>query len=773
MRREIVRTSSLILTLGLLVCCPQPAGAVITRLTPLKAVLESEKLIFVAKVETLEPDKPAMTLGVDEPLKGKPPFGKLPVSLTGDREGKKEKHPALLAKRLAPGLPLVIFASPNGPGTRYTAFGYTNGTWFQMIGHVEKGTPASVRWELTHCEPYLRRTFKGTTAELRQVVRDGLDGKKAPPEPDPKESPGLGPEVKSEKPKQNKGGLPATGGPVLAVIPSFALFGPLALLAALFPAVFGGLSLVLRRWAVLLAVAGLSSTVYFLHHWFRGSIQGFWWGTPLGLWASMTGLALVGAIGSWGRYRNRPPDEREVALQPRRIELLLLGAASLLGVVIVLACLWHHALGRPPWNESLVIWVVAWVGVLYLLYLRLTPGRRPPLPTEVVLLGTMAFACAGFGATLLPRYRAAGVDMAWAFEPIDRGTILSAPLVANGKVYVAAAHSAGLRSFGRLYCVHRITGEPLWTFDNGEDMKPVSISSPCLADGSLYIGEGFHQDSGCRLYCLDAETGTKRWDFETGSHVESSPCVAGGRVYFGAGDDGVYCLDARTGEKRWNFGGVHVDVSPAVAGDCLFAGTGYGRAYEAFCLNAATGEAVWRVKVDLPVWGSPAVADGRVFLGLGNGDLENRAERPAGALLCLRADTGAEVWRWDVAAAVFARPAVDATRGRVYFGARDHSVYGVDIRDGKPLWQRDLGSPVVAAPTLIEDRLYVAAADGRVCCLQGETGSPLWEFDLAQSTHQAPRLFSAPAVRKGRVYFGSEMKNVSGSQAALYCLKEQ
>ena len=56
---------------------------------------------------------------------------------------------------------------------RYTAFGYTNGTWFQMIGQAEDD-PAKVRWGFTHCEPYLRRTFKGTTEALKQVVQDGL-----------------------------------------------------------------------------------------------------------------------------------------------------------------------------------------------------------------------------------------------------------------------------------------------------------------------------------------------------------------------------------------------------------------------------------------------------------------------------------------------------------------------------------------------------------------------------------------------------------------------
>src|SRR5437868_2812509 len=55
---------------------------------------------------------------------------------------------------------------------------------------------------------------------------------------------------------------------IVAIIPTFVLVGPLALLATLFPALFGGLALFLRRWLVLLAIASLESTLYVVHAWF-------------------------------------------------------------------------------------------------------------------------------------------------------------------------------------------------------------------------------------------------------------------------------------------------------------------------------------------------------------------------------------------------------------------------------------------------------------------------------------------------------------------------
>src|SRR5581483_5081186 len=108
----------------------------------------------------------------------------------------------------------------------------------------------------------------------------------------------------------------------------------------------------------------------------------------------------------------------------------------------------------------------------------------------------------------------------------------------------------------------------------------------------------------------DAATGKKLWDFTTTSHVESTPCVSGNKVYFGAGDDGLFCLDAATGKRIWHLPGLHVDANPLVIDNRLYCGSGVGDSYKEtvlFCLNTDTGEEQWRIAVDLPVWGMPAV----------------------------------------------------------------------------------------------------------------------------------------------------------------------
>src|SRR5262245_16811952 len=286
-------TGLLAVAAGLLVV--RSVGALIDRPYPLKTVLAESQLVFVAKVEKLDADKQTSVLLVEDDLKGKATFRRLAINLKGDADAEKGKQTPQLLKRLAPKLPLVVFAVEQDKG--YLALAYTNGTWFQMRGDKDGET---IRWSFNHFEPYLRRTFKGTTDEMKQTVSDALDHKKAPPAVDLKEKPGIGPEVKHDKETGRQGdnetnrkghassnrergmhaGTIAGGGPIFAVIPSVLVGGPLAVLAMLFPTVFGGW----KRWLALISVACTVSSLYFVQWLFSTGLDGSWWGSPQALW---------------------------------------------------------------------------------------------------------------------------------------------------------------------------------------------------------------------------------------------------------------------------------------------------------------------------------------------------------------------------------------------------------------------------------------------------------------------------------------------------------
>ena len=266
--------------------------AVIMKLTPLAEVLESEQFIFVAAVDKTDPEKPSAVFKLDKKLKGEAPFERIPVNMTGDDEAKKAGDTKTILDRLDATRKVVFFVSKRGK--KYNAMAFVEGSWFSMQGTIDDADK-TVRWAFLHGEPFLRRTFKGTSAELVKVIEDGLAKKAKPPGPDEKEKPGYGPQRRKKKGrakqisririKIRRSHDAAEPVPVLIliscplplfhrpahssrVIPSFVLVGPLAIIAALFPGVFARMAVGMKRWRAFLVVASINSTlaiIYWLH----------------------------------------------------------------------------------------------------------------------------------------------------------------------------------------------------------------------------------------------------------------------------------------------------------------------------------------------------------------------------------------------------------------------------------------------------------------------------------------------------------------------------
>lgn len=803
------RPAILALTVCLLTAVPAPA--VITAKIPLKDVLEKQQMIFAAEVEAVQPDKPAVVFKFAEDLKGKAPFKSLTVNLTGDSFAKKDKHTRVMLDRLAPGRKLVLFVDPVGDG--YAAFGFIEGTWFQMLGTKDGD---AVRWAFLHCEPYFRRTFKGTTDELRTVVVECLAGKRKPPELDEKEPPGYGPPVEKKSGNREPGTgdrskfpVPGSRFPTLfAVIPSFVLVGPLALVAALFPGVFARLAVGMTRWRAFLVVASVNSTLALAYWGLRelGWLPDSRWVGPPAVAGYLLAIAAVGLVWAGQRYRRLAADDPDVTAPPVRGELFaLLGLTALVGLMVagVASFLGRGealslagtptATGQPAsgmGKEFTAIAVGLVAATLYAGYRATT--RSDPGPVRLSLSGESV----GLGAMVL--FGAFSLVLAWPretgpaslsgevgevgesagavapkltdvrvwFETADYDEVLSSLAVAGDRVYLGAGKQSGFRSSGAVVCLDRATGRERWRFDDGGALKPV-FATPAVGGGHVFAGEGLHTDVERRLFRLDAATGKPSWPkpVATTSHTEGTPRVADGKVYFSAGDDGLYCVNAADGATVWHFRGdeqkLHIDTPPAVANGRVFAGSGY-RTLALLGLDAGTGAEVWRTPVGLRSFGPPLVLGDKVVYGLGTGnlveDLAAEAEEgvppetaPAGAVVCVEAATGAVVWRYDTPKSVHTALAADARS--VYVACKDGSVYAIDRATGKLRWRRSLGSALTAGPAAatyaggaLTLAVYAVSREGLAACLNPADGSVCWTRDLQAQTGREVQVISTPVV---------------------------
>lgn len=139
-----------------------------------------------------------------------------------------------------------------------------------------------------------------------------------------------------------------------------------------------------------------------------------------------------------------------------------------------------------------------------------------------------------------------------------------------------------------------LTGKKLWEFDSNpkDSVWPKTrnelISTPVVFDNKVYIANGQDPEHGegiGHLYCIDA---TKRGDI------------------------------TKTG-LVWHYDKIRRSISTAAIQDGLV----YYSDFSGFlhCLDAKTGQAYWVHDMFAAIWGSPLVADGRVYLGDEDGDV--------------------------------------------------------------------------------------------------------------------------------------------------------
>jgi hypothetical protein len=182
------------------------APAVIKATSPLKLFVRDATQIVRVRVADFAPDKKRLVFIVEEDIKAKLEQRKLPVVWKIEPDSKWEGIRALprLLKSFGPDQEAILFINDAGGfwhnkgATRKNpiAFGFTNGSWFCMESTRLDG--GALLWKLAQGEPYLRSTFKGTTAELNRILVNHLAGNGKLPDP-VKEEPGFGPEYQSKE----------------------------------------------------------------------------------------------------------------------------------------------------------------------------------------------------------------------------------------------------------------------------------------------------------------------------------------------------------------------------------------------------------------------------------------------------------------------------------------------------------------------------------------------------------------------------------------------
>jgi outer membrane protein assembly factor BamB len=146
--------------------------------------------------------------------------------------------------------------------------------------------------------------------------------------------------------------------------------------------------------------------------------------------------------------------------------------------------------------------------------------------------------------------------------------------------YVAASaallnNRAYVGTFGnKVLCIELSTSKLLWQYDPPQRDFPF-YASAAVTEKILVVGG---RDK--ILHAVEPQTGKALWTFAAKSKIDSSPVIAGDRVFFAATSGEIYALDINSGKTVWQFEtGSAIVASPALANEKLVIGTMDGVLY--------------------------------------------------------------------------------------------------------------------------------------------------------------------------------------------------
>lgn len=241
---------------------------------------------------------------------------------------------------------------------------------------------------------------------------------------------------------------------------------------------------------------------------------------------------------------------------------------------------WPRAVQSSPVVADGRVYVGSGRGKLYALDAN-TGAEIWHFQAEVGLFSSPAFAngLVYFGSRDHKIYalNASTGALVWSYTTNDE--IYSSPCVAEGKVFIGS-------NDGSIYALDSSTGDFLWSFPTLPDGVNGGVrSSPAYADGRVFVGsfpEFLADNHYGAIFALNASTGALIWNYPTGTISYSSPAVADDKVFVINFYNGtVFALNAATGAFVWSYDteGCYSDSSPAVAGGKVFVGSANGKVY--------------------------------------------------------------------------------------------------------------------------------------------------------------------------------------------------
>lgn len=180
----------------------------------------------------------------------------------------------------------------------------------------------------------------------------------------------------------------------------------------------------------------------------------------------------------------------------------------------------------------------------------------------------------------------------WEFE-VAGGPVNATPAIGGNATFVAGCDS-------KLHVIDTQTGKEVRDIDLAGQVA----ATGALAGNVLYVGTMTNE-----VQAIDWKKGTVLWTYKPEKRsqaFQSAVSLTDSLVIIGSKDKRIHAIDRKTGEPAWTFlTEGRVDSSPVVAGKRVYAGSMDGKLY---VLDRDKGSLIQKIELDSDIVGSPAIA---------------------------------------------------------------------------------------------------------------------------------------------------------------------
>jgi outer membrane protein assembly factor BamB len=426
---------------------------------------------------------------------------------------------------------------------------------------------------------------------------------------------------------------------------------------------------------------------------------------------------------------------------------------------------------RSHSSRRLPVWLVLMIAlpVVAILHGSDWPDWRGPARTGVS------------DETNLPsKWSTTGENLAWQVPYGGR----SGPVVFGDHLYLQNTSASGATEQERVMCFNADTGKLLW--EHRYNMFTSDVPAHRLAWSSPVVdwlsGNVFAISANGLVMSLSKDDGKVLWErslaeemgmWTTHGGRMSSPIIDGKQLIvsgltfswgqYAGGAHRFISLDTATGQILWVSApeGRPTDTiyaNPYVAnvnGTRLFFSGGSDGAMHA--LKIATGEPVWHWNVSKRGLNTSALMVGPDVIVTHSE--ENMDVNEMGMIAAVPAASKGTLTdkdaRWIVrdVQAGYGSPVSDGQR--IYVVDNGGVLLAFDVKDGRHVWRKNLGTIQKSSPVLADGKLYVGTENGKFYVLRPKADGVdvLDEDEMPPGTDGKPSpIIASPAVARGRIY---------------------